>query len=82
MKELNEYLMEQMLLIFEKIKDLEIKQQTTLKEIQSVETISSMVLEGEARQEHIKTVNNLSNNKKPDIAQYELSALISKVAQH
>ena len=67
--------MEQLLGLFEKTKELEELSVAVKKNIQSEETVTSLVMENDSRNEHVKIVNkqfNSSRTDKSDISKADL----------
>ena len=74
-KELNDYLMQQLLGLFEKTKELEDLSVAVKKNIQSEETVTSLVMENDNHQDHIKIINrqfNSSRTEKSDLSKADL----------
>ena len=73
-KELNDYLMDQLLSIFQRLEQANVKQQF----IPSLETVSSMVVDDESKNQHISIINNQRKSHKPN----ELPDIYAKLAEH
>jgi hypothetical protein len=58
--------MEQLLGLFEKTKELEELSVAVKKNIQSEETVTSLVMENDSRNEHVKIVNKQFNSSRTD----------------